>query len=106
MGHYLFRGTYTTQGLQGVLKEGAASRKAAIAALFESLGGKLDHMYWTFGDSDVIVFGDLPDDANAAALSTRISASGAASVSTTVLLTASDVDRAREIQVNYRAPGA
>ena len=106
MGHYLFRASYTAEGLKGLLKEGAASRRAAIETVFGSLGGKLDHMYWTFGDADVIVFGDLPDNASAAALSTRISASGAASVSTTVLLTASDVDRARELHVDYRPPGA
>ena len=52
------------------------------------------------------MFGDLPDNAAAAALSTRVSASGAASVSTTVLLTSADVDHAREIQVSYRPPGA
>lgn len=106
MGHYLFRASYTREGLQGLLREGAAGRKQAIADLFASVGGKMDHMYWTFGDADVVVFGDLPDDATAAALSTRISASGAASVATTVLLTAADVDRAREIQVSYRPPGA
>jgi uncharacterized protein with GYD domain len=106
MGHYLFRASYTREGLQGLLKEGAASRKQVIEDLFVSLGGKLDHMYWTFGDADVVVFGDLPDNAAAAALSTRISASGAASVSTTVLLTVADVDRAREVQVSYRPPGA
>jgi uncharacterized protein with GYD domain len=106
MGHYLFRASYTMDGLQGLLSEGAAARKKVIDDLFVSLGGKLDHMYWTFGDADVVVFGDLPDDATAAAFSTRISASGAASVATTILLTASDVDRAREIQVSYRPPGA
>lgn len=106
MGHYLFRASYTREGLQGLLKEGAASRKAVIGQLFLDLGGKLDHMYWTFGDADVVVFGDLPDNAAAAALSTRVSASGAASVSTTVLLTADDVDRARSLTVNYRAPGS
>lgn len=106
MGHYLFRASYTREGLQGLLKEGAASRRKVIEDLFASLGGKLDHMYWTFGDADVVVFGDLPDNAAAAALSTRVSASGAASVSTTVLLTSADVDHAREIQVSYRPPGA
>lgn len=106
MGHYLFRASLTREGLQGLLREGAASRKQVIADLFTSLGGKLDHMYWTFGDADVVVFGDLPDNATAAAFSTRISASGAASVATTILLTVADVDRAREIHVNYRAPGA
>jgi uncharacterized protein with GYD domain len=106
MNHYLFRASYTAEGLAGLLKEGAASRKAAMEAVFESVGGKFEHMYWTFGDADVLVFGDLPDNAAAAALSTRVSASGAATVSTTVLLTASDVDRARELHVNYRKPGA
>ena len=105
MGHYMFRASYTREGLQGLLNEGAASRKQSIESLLASVGGKLDHMYWTFGDADVVVFGDLPDNAAAAALSTRISASGAASVATTVLLTAADVDRAREIEVDYRAPG-
>ena len=106
MGHYMFRASYSREGLQGLLKEGAAARKKVIEDLFASLGGKLDHMYWTFGDADVVVFGDLADNATAAAFSTRISASGAASVSTTILLTAADVDRAREIQVSYRPPGA
>lgn len=106
MGHYVFRASYSREGLQGLLKEGAVARKQVIADLLASLGGKLDHMYWTFGDADVVVFGDLPDNATAVAFSTRVSASGAASVSTTVLLTADDVDRARQVQVSYRAPGA
>lgn len=106
MGHYLFRASYTVEGLKGLLAEGAESRIKALEAVFASVGGKLDHMYWTFGDADVIVFGDLPDNAAAAAVSTRVSASGAASVSTTVLLTAADVDRARGLNVDYRKPGA
>lgn len=106
MDYYMFRASLTRDGLQCLLREGAAASKQVNADLFGSLGGKLDHRYWTFGDADVVVFGDLPDNATAAAFSTRVSASGAAAVATTIPLTVADVDRAREIHVNYRAPGA
>jgi len=106
MAHYLFRAHYTQAGLQGVLKEGAVSRQAVIDGLLQSVGGRMEAMYWSFGDEDVIVLAELPGNAAAAALSTRISASGAAGVSTTVLLTASEVDEARGIGVAYRPPGA
>jgi uncharacterized protein with GYD domain len=106
MAHYLFRARYTQQGIQGVLKEGAASRVKVIADLAASLGGKIEAMYWAFGEDDTIVIADLPGNAAAAALATRVSASGAAGVSTTVLLTAADVDAARGLSVTYRPPGA
>ena len=106
MGHYLFKANYTADGLKGLLREGAASRKDAIAKVFESVGGKIDHIYWAFGDADVYVFGDLPSNAAAAACSTTISASGAATVTTIVLLTAAEVDEGRALTVTYRPPGA
>ncbi|HEX5590142.1 MAG TPA: GYD domain-containing protein [Candidatus Limnocylindrales bacterium] len=106
MNHYLFKANYTAEGLKGLIKEGAASRKDAIAKVFESVGGKIDHIYWAFGDADVYVFGDLPSNAAAAACSTTISASGAAAVTTVVLLTADEVDEARGMRVGYRPPGA
>jgi uncharacterized protein with GYD domain len=55
MGHYLFRASYTIEGLKGLLAEGAESRIKALEAVFASVGGKLDHMYWTFGDADVML---------------------------------------------------
>jgi uncharacterized protein with GYD domain len=106
MGHYLFRGHYTQQGIQGLLKEGAASRRKVIDATVASLGGKVEAMYWAFGDDDVIVLVDLPGNAAAAACATRISATGAAGVATTVLLTEAEVDAARGLSVTYRPPGA
>jgi hypothetical protein len=55
------------------------------------------------GDVDAI--GDLPDDAAPAAAAMAVSASGALSVSTTVVLTADEVDDARSRTPQYRAPG-
>ena len=106
MGHYLFRASYTQEGIQGLLKEGAKSRVKALTTAVEAVGGKLEAMYWSFGDEDVILLADVPDNAAAAALSTRVSAAGVAGVSTTVLLTAAEVDKARKLKSAYRPPGA
>jgi uncharacterized protein with GYD domain len=105
VGHYLFRAAYTQDGLAGLLKEGAKSRVKALTATVESVGGKLEAMYWSFGDEDVIVLAELPDNSAAAALSTRVAASGVGGVSTTVLLTAAEVDKARKLKPSYRPPG-
>jgi uncharacterized protein with GYD domain len=105
MAHYLFSAQYTQQGLQGVLKEGSKSRVKVIEEMAGSLGGKLEAMYWSFGAGDVVVIAELPDNAAAAAFSTTVAATGTAGISTTVLLTADDVDRARGLHARYRAPG-
>ncbi len=106
MAHYLFSAAYTLAGLQGVLKEGAKSRRKAIEDTAGSLGGKVEAMYWSFGAGDVVVIAELPDNAAAAAFSTTVAAAGVAGVSTTVLLTADEVDKARSMHTKYRAPGA
>jgi uncharacterized protein with GYD domain len=106
MPHYLFRASYTTQGVQGLMKEGAAGRAKTVKGLVKSAGGKVEAQYWAFGDDDYVLIAELPGNAEAAALALRVAASGAAGITTTVLLTASEVDEARGIAVDYRPPGA
>ncbi len=106
MAKYLVHVTYTAQGLQGVAAKGGTAREKAARAAAESLGGSLDSFYFTFGDSDVIVIADFPDNASAAALALAVGASGGASVRTTVLLSAADVDNAAKKQVSYQPPGS
>ncbi|MBI2763284.1 MAG: GYD domain-containing protein [Chloroflexi bacterium] len=106
MAHYLFRAHYSQAGIQGVLKDGAASRLKAVAELAASVGGRVETAYWSFGDDDFILIAELPGNAAAAAVATRVSASGAAGITTTVLLTAAEVDEARGMGVTYRPPGA
>ena len=106
MAHYLFQANYTEAGLAGIMQEGADGRVKAIEEFAKSLGGKVEAMYWSFGKSDVVVIAELPDNASAAALSTTVAAAGVAGVRTTVLLTASEVDKARAMHPKYRAPGA
>ena len=106
MPFYLFRASYTQQGIQGVMKEGAASRVETVSAMAASVGGRIECAYWAFGDDDFIAIAELPDNAAAMAIAATVGASGSVSVKTTVLLTASETDEALARRTAYRAPGA
>ena len=105
MGKYLFHGSFTTEGLRGIQKEGGTSRTKAVTTLAESLGGSLESYYFAFGDDSYFVVVDLPDDEAAAACALAVAASGAVSNSTIKLLTPAQVDAAIKLSPNYRAPG-
>jgi uncharacterized protein with GYD domain len=98
--------SYTQAGIQGLMKEGAASRVEHISQLASGLGGSVESMHWAFGTSDVIVILNLPDNQAAAGLAMAVAAGGAVSIQTTVLLTAEDVDAGIGKSVPYRPPGA
>lgn len=105
MAKYLFHGSYSERGLQGLLKEGGSGRQAAIEQLMKGLGGRLEVVYWAFGGDDFYVIADLPDNESAAAGSLVVSATGTSQVATTVLLTAEQLDEATKKTVNFRPPG-
>jgi uncharacterized protein with GYD domain len=105
MPKYLFRGSYTDTGAAGLLKEGGSGRNAAAKELIESVGGSIEAYYWTFGGDDFLIIAELPDDPAAAAVSLTAGASGAVSVCTTKLLSASDVDEVVKRSADYRPPG-
>lgn len=106
MGFYLFRASYTQKGIEGVLKEGGTARSAAVEKLVASIGGRLECAYWAFGADDFIAIAELPDNAAAVRLAATVGATGTVSVTTTVLLTAAEVDEAVSRRADYRAPGA
>ena len=105
MPHYLFRPTYTQPGIEGVRREGGSARAAAAEQLVASLGGRIETQYWAFGPDDYLLIAELPDNPAAAAFAATVGASGAASVSTTVLLTAEELDAAVRREAEYRPPG-
>lgn len=106
MAKYMLRAGYSREGLSGLLKEGGSGRRAALSETIEAAGGTLEAFYYAFGESDLYMIADLPDDASAAAVSLAISAVGAIHVSITVLITPETVDEAVARSVSYRAPGA
>ncbi len=106
MPKFLFEASYTLDGVKGVQSAGGSSRRDAVAAVAESVGGELECFYFAFGDADALVIADLPDNESAAAVALTVNAAGGATVKTTVLLTPEDVDAAAQRSVDYRPPGA
>ncbi|NMG77290.1 GYD domain-containing protein [Aromatoleum diolicum] len=105
MAKYLFEARYTAEGAKGLVREGGSGRRAAVAAMAEGLGGKLESFYFAFGDIDAYVIVDVPDSITAAAVALAVNQSGGASVKTVVLMTPEDVDKASKKAVDYRPPG-
>ena len=105
MAKYLFQGSYTEEGLRGLLKEGGTSRREATEQMAKSLGGMLEAYYFAFGDNDFYVIVDVPDNVSSSAASLIANASGAVKVKTVVLLTPEEVDQAVKKTVDYRPPG-
>ena len=105
MPKYLIQATYTAEGLQGLIKDKASGRRAAVSRALEAIGGKTESIYYTFGDYDVILIADIPDNVSAAAMSIRVSGSGLVRTKTTPLLTVEETDRALEKTIAYRPPG-
>jgi len=105
MPKYLVQANYVGEGLKGLLKEGGSNRRAAIEKLFGSVGGKVEAFYYAFGDTDLFIIADVPDNVSAAALSLTVNAAGTATTKVTVLMTAEEIDAAVKKTPSYRAPG-
>ncbi len=106
MPKYLVRGSYTAEGLKGLQKDKASGRKAAISQVLESLGGRLESLYFAFGEDDVVVIFDLPDNIAAARLAIAVGASGLIRTKTTALLTVEEADQALGApDIGFRPPG-
>ena len=103
---YLLSAKYTQSGINGLLREGGTRRRAALTETIESVGGKVELMYYAFGEADVFLIVEIPDQSTAAALSMAINAAGALTMSTTPLMTPESIDDAIEKSVHYRPPGA
>ncbi len=106
MPKYLYKVKLTVDGLQGLLNEGGGARREVVERMVQSLGGRLESMYWAFGDDDVYVTVDLPNNTSAAAMGLVTSAAGGVRTSTIVLLSPDEIDEAIRQNVEYRAPGA
>lgn len=105
MPKFLIQASYTPEGTKGLLKEGASGRRAAVDQVVTDLGGKVEAMYFAFGEDDTVLIVDLPDPVSMAAVSLTVKASGALHTRATPLLTLDDIDAAARRKVSFRAPG-
>ena len=107
MPKYLVEGRYTAEGLKGVAREGVSRRRGDIAKTIESAGGKLEAMYFAFGDADFYIILEAPDNVSAAALSVVANGSGFVTSKIIVLMTTDEMDRAigKTTTIEFQPPG-
>ncbi len=105
MAKFLITASYTAEGLKGLQKDKASGRRDAVRQACESVGGKLECMYYAFGDDDVVIIADLPDNVTASAVSLTASATGLVRTRTTALLTVEETDKALTASVKFRGAG-
>jgi uncharacterized protein with GYD domain len=105
MPKYLVHGSYTEEGLKGLLKEGGTKRLEATKQALESLGGTLETYYFAFGDNDFYFIADMPGIADGVAGILLANASGTVKIKTTVLILPEEVDQAVKKSMDWRPPG-
>jgi uncharacterized protein with GYD domain len=96
MPHYLLQVSYNTDGIAGLVKE-PQNRIEKVTPAIEALGGRVEAGYFAFGDADVVVICEMPDNVSAAAFAMAVGAGGTVdSYRTTVLLTPDEAVEAME----------
>jgi uncharacterized protein with GYD domain len=76
MAHFLLQVAYTAEGWAALVQR-PHNRLDEIRPVVERLGGSVDNLWASFGDYDVVVLLQLPDNVSAAAFSIAVSAGGA-----------------------------
>lgn len=107
MGYYMVQAAYTPEAIASMVKK-PEDRAAAVRPVVERLGGKLEGLWFCFGEYDVVGIAQMPDNVTAAAFSFAVSQGGAIrTLRTTPLMTASEaVDAMKKVSgAGYRAPG-
>jgi len=86
MARFLQQITYTTEAWQALIKN-PQNRIDAVRPVYEKLGGKIESAWFAFGEYDIVVIADLPDNVSAAAIAIAFAGGGTCrNVKTTPLL--------------------
>ena len=96
MAKYLIRGSYTLEGIKGLILDGGSVRQKHFEENIFNLGGQVESFYFAFGSDDIYAVLDLPDNVSSAAISLAINAGGGFKGETVVLLTAEEMDLATQ----------
>jgi uncharacterized protein with GYD domain len=107
MPRYLIRASYTPATWANLIRN-PEDRAEGVSKLAQSVGGRLESLYFAFGEDDVYVIIEAPDNVTAAALSLAASSSGSFSrFSTTVLMTSAEAKEAMQKAgtIPYAKPG-
>jgi uncharacterized protein with GYD domain len=108
MPRFLQQVAYTPEGWQTLIKN-PQNRIDAVRPAIEKLGGKIETAWFAFGEYDVILIVEMPDNVSAAAISMAFAAGGACkAVKTTPLLSTAEAVEAMKKAgtAGYRAATA
>jgi uncharacterized protein with GYD domain len=105
MQKYLFYGSYTPEGYQGLLAEGGSARIEAAKQALQSAGGSLEAFYYANGEQDFYIIVNLPDLVSSSAITLAGNASGTFRIRAVALLTPEEMDAAVRQKVDFRPPG-
>ena len=105
MKKYLFYGSYTQEGYQGLLNEGGSARIPAAQQALESTGGSLESFYYSNGEQDFYIIVNLPDRVSSTAITLAGNASGTFRIRAVELLTPEEMDAAVNKNIDFRPPG-
>ena len=106
MALYMFQGAYTPEAWASMTKN-PQDRSVVLAELIQKLGGQMISFYYCFGEYDVVVIFEAPDDTAATAMVLAAISPGHAKTSkTTKLLTVQETIEAmrKSGSVSYQAP--
>jgi uncharacterized protein with GYD domain len=74
---YMYQAAYTAESLAAQLKNPQNRVEAVGKAACEAVGGKLIGGWLCFGDYDLVIIADVPNDESMSAIALAISAGGA-----------------------------
>lgn len=87
MPSYLVQASYTSEAMASLIKN-PQNRSEVVRKSVKNLGGKLVGTWLSFGDYDIVLIVDMPDQVSAAAIALAAAAGGSLkSIKTTPLLT-------------------
>ena len=107
MPHYLIQASYTPEALAALTKN-PQNRLEMVESMCKSVNGRLEAGYFSFGEFDVALIVDLPNNEAAAGLAIGTGGKGAIrNIRTTPLLSAEEAVEAMRVAgtVDYQPPG-
>ena len=102
MSKFMYSGSYTSEGVKGLLKEGGTARRDETIRIVESLGGTLESYYWSYGSIDFLAIMEFPDHTTVTGMALNIAASGKFEGIITPLITVEEMDETRNVE-RFRA---
>ncbi len=90
MPNYLIQVAYSPEAWEALVRN-PQNRVEAVKPAIEKLGGKIQHAWFSFGEYDVLILAEMPNNISAAAIAIAFAGGGACkTVHTTPLLSAEE----------------